>query len=110
MLVLSQMDDALWRLYGPMTKTIVEKIEKRAPFTLENLVDSFQGIITGNDKAFIFDDNELDAYNFNPQFLHPWIKNRNVHAFEITPPGKQILYTNEIDAIERHPYEEVYLK
>ena len=106
----SQMDDALWRLYGPMTKTIVEKIEKRAPFTLENLVDSFQGIITGNDKAFIFDDNELDAYNFNPQFLHPWIKNRNVHAFEITPPGKQILYTNEIDAIERHPYEEVYLK
>ena len=106
----SRMDDDLWRLYSPRTEAIIAKIEKRAPFILENLVDSFQGMITGNDKAFIFDDEQLDEYNFNPKFLHPWIKNRNVRAFDIAPPGKQILYTNEIDTIEKHPYEEVYLK
>lgn len=101
--------DDLWRLYSPMTKSIVSKIEEKAPFSLSNLVESFQGIITGNDKAFIFEDTQLGAYNFDSELLHPWIKNKDVKAFSVTPASKQILYTNEIENIEKHPYEEVYL-
>ncbi|MBC3795690.1 Eco57I restriction-modification methylase domain-containing protein [Acetobacterium tundrae] len=96
----NSLSDDLWRLYSPITKAIIEKIEKKTPFTLDNIVHSFQGIITGNDKAFIFDNNDENLKNFEESHLKPWIKNKDVRTFTIAEPQKKILYTNEIDAIE----------
>ncbi|MEG0681600.1 MAG: N-6 DNA methylase [Eubacterium sp.] len=106
----SILQDDLWRLYGPLAKDIIDKIDRKTPFTLDNVVDSFQGIITGNDKVFIFDTETLRGSPFNPEFLHPWIKNKDVQPFYIKPAQKTILYTNEMKCLEEYPYEEVYLK
>jgi adenine-specific DNA-methyltransferase len=98
-----QLHDDSWRLYSPLTRRIIEKIETKTPFTLDNVVHSFQGIITGNDKAFIFEATDPVRPGFESCWLKPWIKNKDVKAFEVAKPQKQILYTNQISAIDEHP-------
>ncbi|MGL4607989.1 MAG: Eco57I restriction-modification methylase domain-containing protein [Eubacteriaceae bacterium] len=97
------LEEDLWRLYSPMTKQIIEKIENRTPFTLGNVVKSFQGVITGNDKAFIIDEGDNGAVGFEPAFLKPWIKNKDVKKYQISQPKKKIVYTNGISNIENYP-------
>ncbi|WP_050741475.1 Eco57I restriction-modification methylase domain-containing protein [Acetobacterium bakii] len=95
--------DDLWRLYSPMTRKIIEKIEEKAPFTLDNVVQSFQGIITGNDKAFIFNNTNDTINDFDENQLKPWIKNKDIGVFTVAQPQKKILYTNGIEDIETYP-------
>jgi len=97
------LSDDLWRLYSPRTLGIITKIEEKTPFTLDNVVQSFQGIITGNDKAFIFDNTDEALNDFEAKHLKSWIKNKDVGAYTIAKPQKKILYTNEIDAVEAYP-------
>ncbi|PKM71141.1 MAG: hypothetical protein CVU92_09995 [Firmicutes bacterium HGW-Firmicutes-17] len=102
-LLQAQLNDDSWRLYSPVTQGIIEKIENKTPFTLDNVVQSFQGIISGNDKAFIFEQNDPALCAFDPVFLKPWIKNKDVRAYQVTEPQKKILYTNMIGAIDQYP-------
>ncbi|WP_414150244.1 Eco57I restriction-modification methylase domain-containing protein [Acetobacterium carbinolicum] len=102
-LLQAQLSDDSWRLYSPVMQGIIEKIEKKTPFTLDNVVQSFQGIITGNDKAFIFEQTDPTLCAFDPALLKSWIKNKDVRAYQITSPQKKILYTNRIGAIDLYP-------
>ncbi len=102
-LLQARLNDDSWRLYSPVTQGIIEKIENKTPFTLDSVVQSFQGIITGNDKAFIFEQNDPALCAFDPVFLKPWIKNKDVKAYQVTEPQKKILYTNMIGAIDQYP-------
>ena len=99
----------IWELYSPVRRGIISKIEGRSPFALEDLADSFQGMITGNDKVFIFDADEMPL-NFCDQLYHPWIKNKDVRAYAITQPHKKILYTNGIAELSAYPEEFAYLE
>ncbi len=94
------LSDDLWRLYSPITKEIIKKIEDKAVFSLDNVVQSFQGIITGNDKAFIFNNDNLALNDFVDEQLKPWIKNKDIGVYSIEEPQKKILYTNAIKDIE----------
>jgi adenine-specific DNA-methyltransferase len=105
-----QLGDDLWCLYSPLTAGIAQKITQKSPFLLEHLVSSFQGVITGNDKAFIFADDDEKLQDFNDNQLKPWIKNRDVGNYTIATPRKKILYTNGIDAIETFPAVMAHLK
>lgn len=97
------LSDDLWRLYSPITKKIIDKIESKTSFQLDNIVQSFQGVITGNDKAFIFNDDDPILDTFDGKILKPWIKNKDVRGYYIENPQKKILYTNEIKKIEEYP-------
>ncbi|AFA48229.1 Eco57I restriction-modification methylase domain-containing protein [Acetobacterium woodii] len=99
----SQLMDDSWRLYSPSTQRIIEKIEKKSPFTLDNVVQSFQGIITGNDKAFVFDRSDPILKTFEAEFLKPWIKNKDVRIYSVAKPQMTILYSNTIGTIEKYP-------
>lgn len=105
-----ELQDESWRLYSPITRAIIDKIEARSPFTLDHVIGSFQGVITGNDKAFIFavDDDRLEG--FSEEHKKKWIKNKDVQAFRIEKPQKILLYTNGIEAIQKFPQVEAYLK
>lgn len=109
-LLQARLNDDSWRLYSPVTQGIIEKIEKKTPFTLDNVVQSFQGIITGNDKAFIFEQNDPALCVFDPVLLKPWIKNKDVKAYQVTEPQKKILYTNRIGAIDHYPQVAAHLE
>lgn len=104
------LNDDSWRLYSPITEGIIGKIEKKTPFTLDNVVQSFQGIISGNDKAFIFDDGDEALNEFEADLLKPWIKNKDVGIFSVAEPQKVILYTNNINDIKKHPQVEKHLE
>ncbi|MDO4289571.1 MAG: N-6 DNA methylase [Eubacterium sp.] len=99
-----------WELYSPVRRGIISKIEARSPFVLKDLVDSFQGMITGNDKVFIFETEDAQSRGFSPELCHPWIKNKDVRAFVVAEPQKEILYTNGIRELADYPREKAYLE
>ncbi len=105
----SELNPDLWELYSDARRKIISKIEEKSPFTLENLVDSFQGIITGNDKVFIFDREDERKAGFSEKLMHPWIKNKDIRAFKIAKPQKEIFYTCSIESLSDYPEEEKYL-
>lgn len=109
-LLQSDLREDLWRLYSSMTQGIIAKIEEKSPFSLDHVVQSFQGIITGNDQAFIFDRMDEGLNQFEDVLLKPWIKNKDVGVFSVAEPQKKILYTNAIDAIEKFPRVTEHLK
>ena len=109
-LLQARLNDDSWRLYSPVTQGIIEKIEKKTPFTLDNVVHSFQGIITGNDKAFIFEQTDPALCAFDPALLKPWIKNKDVRAYQVSEPQKRILYTNRIGAVDQYPQVAAHLE
>lgn len=104
------LNDDSWRLYSPVTQGIIGKIESKTTFNLDNVVQSFQGIITGNDKAFIFELNDPALLAFDPVALKPWIKNKDVKAYQVTEPQKKILYTNSMGAIDLSPEVATHLE
>ena len=96
-----------WILIDKVAKGIIKKIEAKTTVTLREICDSFQGIITGHDKAFVFD--EEDKEPFNEELVVPWIKNKNVRKYETTDSKKYLLYTDYIEDIEKYPKIEEYL-
>lgn len=87
-----------WRLYQPITREIIEKIEEKAPLFLSQVGQTFQGMITGNDKAFIFD--KLPFKLKNQSVLKAWLKNKDVLANNVKKASKVLVYTDQIGNIE----------
>ena len=48
---------------------------------LAEIADSYQGIITGCDKAFILSEREIKENKIEKELLKPWIKNSNTEAW-----------------------------
>ncbi len=92
-----------WRIYDEITSSIIKKIETKSLFYLGDLVESFQGIITGCDKAFIYDAKDDRNNTALAAFSHPWIKNKDIHAYRIDCPSLKVIYPNEVKEIQKYP-------
>lgn len=86
-----------WMIANKEVKLFHEKIEAKCNYTLGDIVESFQGIITGCDKAFILneDDKRLDEIDIN--LIKNWVKNKNINKYTIEPSTKKLIYSNDID-------------
>lgn len=69
---------------------------------LGNICESYQGIITGCDKAFILSDEEADILNIEKDILKPWIKGKNIRKFDVTESEELIIYSDLIDNENRY--------
>ena len=99
----------IWHFYSTDVKALINKIEGRAQLSLESIVNSFQGIITGYDRAFVF--NETEPIKALPSTLmHPWIKSKDIGFYKISKFSKQILYTNVLKDLSQYPEVETYLQ
>jgi adenine-specific DNA-methyltransferase len=87
-----------WVLMDPLEQAIVDKIQKKKGWVLEDLWRSRQGIITGLDKAFVLDQDEAQAYP--AAYLKTWIKNSHVSAFTLRASGKYLLYTDQLEDLQ----------
>lgn len=85
-----------WILQSDYRKAIINKIEKKAPFSLSEMCTSFQGIITGCDKAFILKEQQ-EKIEIPPKLLKKWIKNSEILPFKINYKGNKLIYSNEIE-------------
>lgn len=100
-----------WIVLNYEDKIFYEKIEKKCEYTLEDICTSFQGIITGCDKAFILSTEDERINHIDKKLLKSWIKNRNVNQYIIEESNQRLIYANDIEVIQDYPYiEEKCLK
>lgn len=95
-----------WMILNYEDKILYEKIEKKSGYALEDICVSFQGIITGCDKAFILNTQDERLTNIDKKLLKSWIKNRNINQYIIEESNQKLIYANDIDEIKNYPYIE----
>lgn len=88
--------DSGWILIDDTEKGIIRKIEKNCVTTLNSICDSFQGIITGCDKAFIIDEMSIKEENIDNELIKPWIKSSCIKKNKVNKIGKFIIYSDNI--------------
>ncbi|SHH64179.1 adenine-specific DNA-methyltransferase [Caloranaerobacter azorensis DSM 13643] len=98
-----ELADKGWIFINPLEKLIFEKIDSQGDYKLKDICESYQGIITGCDSAFIIDAEKIDEGNLERDILKPWIKNSYIQKYTKTEVDKYILYTDLIDNIDDYP-------
>ncbi|WP_027626908.1 Eco57I restriction-modification methylase domain-containing protein [Clostridium lundense] len=98
-----------WILREERELNILRKIEKRGSFKLKDICESYQGIITGCDKAFIVKDEEIVEEKLEKQVIKPWIKSSYIERDFVKSFDKFIIYSNEIKNIDDYPNIEKHL-
>lgn len=94
--------DENWILTNKEDKAFYSKIEEKCNYYLEDIVTSFQGIITGCDKAFIL---EKESNNINcvpKNLLKSWVKNKNIRKYIIEDTKYRLIYSNDINDETRY--------
>ena len=95
-----------WIILNHEDKILYERIENKSQYTLEDICISFQGIITGCDKAFILNTQDERINHIDKKLLKSWIKNRNVNQYIIEESNQKLIYANDIEKIHNYPYIE----
>lgn len=88
-----------WIFLSPIEENVLNKIKG---VELNILCDSFQGIITGCDSAFVMDNNTANELLIEKNILKPWIKNKDIKPFYIEPSSDVLIYTNDLLNIENY--------
>ena len=85
-----------WIIIKEKNKIFYDKIENYCKYSLEDICTSFQGIITGCDKAFVIDKNNPEINLIDTNFLKPWIKNKEIQKYTIKENRYKLIYSNDI--------------
>ena len=91
-------DNQEWTIIKEKDKIFYDKIENYCEYSLEDICTSFQGIITGCDKAFVIDKNDSKINLINSNFLKPWIKNKEIKKYIIKENRYNLIYSNDIES------------
>lgn len=92
-----------WRLSPPHCSRIADKIESQCDAALGDLVCSFQGIITGCDRAFVLSQGEAEGFGPDGSILKKWIKSSHIKRYCVKASDRRLLYTDFIDDIDEYP-------
>ena len=92
-----------WILIPDEERRILERIENTCKKRLGDIAESFQGIITGCDKAFIMDDNTIKALGIEKELIKPWIKNSHVERYRVRNSNLKLIYSDLIDEPLKYP-------
>lgn len=91
--------DANWIIDKSENIKLYNQIENNCKYKLKDICLSFQGIITGCDKAFVVEDitqfEECDI-------LKNWIKNKNIKKYVIKNNSQKLIYSDDIDDIDKY--------
>lgn len=85
-----------WVLTNDTDKKILEKIKKGCSATLSDMCKSFQGIITGCDRAFVVDRSTIINEMLDRELIRPWIKSSDIERGRILESDKYLIYSNLI--------------
>lgn len=90
--------------------TIYDKLFNKDFITIGSAFTVFQGIVTGNNTAFIFE-NEDDAiaHGVDVALLHPLCHGRDIGRYEIKSRERRILYIDNNIDIEDYPNTKQWL-
>ncbi|RDY27382.1 SAM-dependent methyltransferase [Romboutsia weinsteinii] len=92
--------DEEWVIVNPKEEQFYKNIQKNTSYTLEDIATSFQGIITGCDKAFILDKKDPRVECIDESILKNWVKNKNIGKYIVNESNYKLIYSNDIDINE----------
>lgn len=97
------LNDNGWVLIDEKERNLIKKIEQQCLFTLKDICDSYQGVITGCDAAFVVDSKTINDEHIETEFIKPWIKNSYVQKYKIIKKDIFLIYSDGINKIENFP-------
>lgn len=92
-----------WILRNEQERNIIKKIETKSFTNLDKVCHSYQGIITGCDKAFIVDQPAIEIEKLERDVLRPWIKSSNIKRNGVTFGNKYLINTDIIKDLSEYP-------
>lgn len=92
-----------WVLIDNIGKRIIDKINDKCVLSLQNICESYQGIITGCDGAFIVTSTTMIEEKLEIQIIKPWIKSSNIKKNGVNNGDKYIIYSNLIKCETDYP-------
>lgn len=95
-----ELDTDGWILCDDEELSIIRKIEKNLKLQLSDVCESFQGIITGCDKAFIVDEETIKRYGIERDIIRPWIKSSFIGKYRTCGAGLYIIYSDLINTAD----------
>lgn len=99
-----------WMLIDRVEREIIHKINAKCKLTLGDICNSYQGIITGCDKAFIVDKEIIENMEIETELLRPWIKNSNIRQFKVEKNKELIIYSDFIDEQDKYKKSIEYIE
>ncbi|WP_125152711.1 Eco57I restriction-modification methylase domain-containing protein [Clostridium rectalis] len=99
-----------WVLKTKEEFKIIEKINSKSVFSLKDICNSYQGVITGCDKAFIVTKEDIINENLEKDVIRPWIKNSCIEKNHIKDNLSYIIYSDLISDIESYPNIKNHIK
>jgi Predicted helicase len=97
------LDNKGWVLVDEKQRNIIKKIEEKSHFLLEDICDSYQGIITGCDKAFVLDYSTIKKENIEMNIIRPWIKSSYIYKNQVVGEDKFLIYSDSIKDEREYP-------
>lgn len=99
----ARLNEKNWILLSSREKNIYDKINFQGELKLDEICDSYQGVITGCDKAFIVNKDIIESEKLEKEIIKPWIKNSEIEKYGSINSTKYIIYTDGIDDIANYP-------
>lgn len=85
-----------WIIANKENLDVYNKIESYGTYRLKDICISFQGIITGCDKAFVIDKNKINEKVENSDLLKKWVKNKQIKKYKIDKNSLFLIYSDDI--------------
>lgn len=89
-------DDTSWSLLTNSEKGIMDAIRKKQSYRLADIVDNYQGVITGCDRAFIVEKDSELLEGMDKETIKRWIKSKDINPYFINDSDKVIVYTDNM--------------
>ena len=93
-----------WLMLDQVEFEFYNKIQNKCQYFLDEIGESFQGIITGCDKAFVVNKDDKNISKIDKNLLKNWIKNTNVEKYIIDNSNYKLIYSNDIKNEKDHPF------
>jgi adenine-specific DNA-methyltransferase len=98
-----------WILRDEKEREIVNKIKERSFTHLSTVCNSYQGVITGCDKAFVVTNEIIEKENIERDLIKPWIKSSYIEKNEVLRKDNYIIYSSLIQDPQQYPNAIAYI-
>jgi adenine-specific DNA-methyltransferase len=92
-----------WILKDEDSLGILRKIVAKCSLKLSGIADSYQGIITGCDRAFVLDREAAEESGIEKELLKPWIKSSSIEKGRVKESSTVLIYSDLIEDEELYP-------
>ena len=99
----NQLNNKGWILRDKRERNIINKIEQRSFTHLSNICNSYQGVITGCDKAFVVSSDIAQRENIEKNIIKPWIKSSYIEKNVVLRKDSYIIYSDLIHCPKEYP-------